>query len=82
MLDIWSELNEHTFWTAIWKKPQDAFTRDERLKRLAQIETCADAIRNGDPDTAEKATRVWLDEIRDRVLANLDVIPGEGSDYE
>ncbi|WP_375175068.1 GntR family transcriptional regulator [Pseudooceanicola sp.] len=82
LLDIWSELNEHTFWTAIWKKPQDAFTRDERLKRLAQIETCADAIRNGDPDTAEKATRVWLDEIRDRVLANLDVIPGEGSEYE
>ncbi|WP_158970916.1 GntR family transcriptional regulator [Chachezhania sediminis] len=74
--DIWAELNDHTFWSAIWKKPQDAFTVAERQERLAQVEATVMAIRNGDPDAAERNTRIWLNLIRDRVLSNLEVIPG------
>jgi DNA-binding GntR family transcriptional regulator len=71
LLEIWSELNDHTFWTAIWKTPQDALTLAERRERLAQIERGIAAIHSGDPQAAEADTRHWLDLIRDRVLSNL-----------
>ncbi|MGI3167592.1 GntR family transcriptional regulator [Pseudooceanicola sp. C21-150M6] len=70
--EIWAELNDHTFWTAIWKTPQDCLTGAERRERLAQVEASIEAIRSGDPMAAEHALRFWLDLIRDRVLCNLD----------
>lgn len=75
LLDIWTELNDHTFWTAIWKKPQDVFTHEERRNRLNQVETCIRAMHDGDPDAAERTTRLWLEVIRDRVISNLEELP-------
>lgn len=69
--EIWAELNDDTFWTTIWKTPQDSLTDAERQRRLAQVEQSVKAIRAGEPDAAEAAIRLWLEEIRDNVLANL-----------
>lgn len=76
--DIWSELNEHTFWVAIWRTPQDTFTRAERQERLAQVESTIQAIHRGDPAGAEAGCRLWMELIRDRVLANLDACHPSG----
>ncbi|MGE4325469.1 MAG: GntR family transcriptional regulator [Pseudodonghicola sp.] len=72
LLDIWRELNENTFWTTIWKVPQDGLTPEERQHRLSQVETTVEAIRQGDSKGAENSIRGWLDEVRDRVLTNLE----------
>lgn len=72
LTEIWAELNEHTFWTAIWRTPQDCFTHAERQERLRQVEASVAAMRRGDPTAAEIDLRFWLDLIRDRVLTNLD----------
>ncbi|WP_166461793.1 GntR family transcriptional regulator [Paracoccus alkanivorans] len=69
--EIWADLNNDTFWTTIWKTPQDSLTVEERRRRLAQVEHSVAAIRDGDSDAAETTIRLWLEEIRDNVLANL-----------
>jgi len=71
LIDIWKELNENTFWTTIWKVPQEGRTPAEREMRLLQIETVLDRISAGDSRQAEAEMRVTLDAIRDRVLNNL-----------
>lgn len=68
--EICADLNNDTFWTTIWKTPQDSLTVKER-RRLAQVERSVAAIRDGDSDAAETTIRLWLEEIRDNVLANL-----------
>lgn len=71
LLDMWGELNENTFWTTIWKVPQDGRTMEERKLRLAQMEKVLAQIRDGDATQAEIRMRQSLDDIRDRVLTNL-----------
>lgn len=72
LLDIWHELNENTFWTTIWKVPQDGRTPEERQYRLSQVEQTVAAIHNGEAERAESSIRGWLNEVRDRVLTNLE----------
>lgn len=76
--EIWSELNEHTFWVTIWRTPQDTFTRAERQERLAQVEATVQAIHHGNTAGAENGCRQWMGLIRDRVLSNLDICHPSG----
>ena len=69
--EIWTELNEHTFWTAIWRTPQDALSQEDRLKRYAQVLATVELVQDGEAATAATSLRRWMDEIRDRVLQNL-----------
>ncbi len=71
LLDIWSELNENTFWTTIWKAPQDGRTLGERKLRLEQVDDILSEIRAGDAIQAEFKMRQSLNEVRDLVLTNL-----------
>lgn len=71
LLDMWRDLNENTFWTTIWRVPQDGLTQDEREQRLAQVDRTLQAILAGEAPRAEAEIRTWLDDIRDRVLTNL-----------
>lgn len=71
LIDIWRGLNENTFWTTIWKEPQDGRTIAERELRFAQIENVLALIHAGDAVMAELKMRECLDDIRDRVLENL-----------
>ncbi|MGR3415941.1 GntR family transcriptional regulator [Pseudooceanicola nanhaiensis] len=69
--EIWTELNEHTFWTAIWRTPQDGLTHEERQARYAQVNATVELVRAGQVPEAAASLRTWMDEIRDRVLQNL-----------
>lgn len=72
LLDIWKELNENTFWTTIWKAPQDGRTLAERKERLSQMEDIFHSVSSGNPGQAELEMRHALNGVRDRVLANLE----------
>ena len=72
LLDIWKELNENTFWTTIWKAPQDGRTLAERTERLSQMEDIFHSISAGNSTQAELKMRQSLNGVRDRVLANLE----------
>jgi len=73
LLDIWAELNENTFWTTIWKVPQIGLNADERVAIYLQIEGVLREISAGNVSAVEKQMRKCLDDIRDRVLKNLEV---------
>ncbi|WP_161634095.1 GntR family transcriptional regulator [Sulfitobacter noctilucae] len=73
LLDIWGELNENTFWTTIWKVPQIGITPEERVATYHQIESIVREIGAGNVSAAEEQMRKCLDDVRDRVLQNLEV---------
>ena len=71
LLELWSELNENTFWSAIWKAPQDGRTPEERHERFDQVQGILDNIIAGNSIQAEIEMRRSLNDVRDRVLDNL-----------
>lgn len=73
LLDIWGELNENTFWTTIWRVPQIGITADERVAIYLRIEGVLSEIRAGNVAATETQMRDCLDDVRDRVLQNLEV---------
>ena len=68
---IWSELNDHSFWTTLWKIPLEGATPEIRSRRAEQFAGTIAALRAHDPDAAERSVRDWMEEGRDGALGAL-----------
>ncbi|SFI08647.1 transcriptional regulator, GntR family [Albimonas pacifica] len=68
---IWAELNDHSFWTTLWKIPLEGATPEIRRRRADQFADTLAALRARRPDAAERSVRLWMEEGREGALEAL-----------
>lgn len=65
---IWTELNDHSFWTTLWKMPLEGATPEIRRRRAEQFAQTVAALRARRPDEVERSVRGWMEEGRQAAL--------------
>lgn len=77
VVELLTDLANHTVWTTIWQTPLDYQTRDIRQMSSDLMATTLKAIRQRRPNAAESHLRQLLESDRDRALTTLSRIRGE-----
>jgi DNA-binding GntR family transcriptional regulator len=77
LVELLTDLANHTVWTTIWKTPLDYQTREIRQTSSGLMAATLKAIRQRRPNAAESHLRQLLEADRDRALTTLSQLRGE-----